>query len=116
MGRGVRRLDHAFPADPLAGTRSSRASCSAKSFSWIEKLCLYLFVWASHLGVAIAVKHKEQLRILTLMDLLEKRFPKVVKVCYIVSAFVRGLLHPRVLRQHRDARKHNPLQAGFRLA
>ena len=48
-------------------------------------LCRYLFVWASYLGVAIAVKHKEQLRILMLMDLLEKRFPRLVKACYIVS-------------------------------
>ena len=35
--------------------------------------------------MCIRDRHKEQLRILMLMDLLEKRFPKVVKVCYIVS-------------------------------
>ena len=56
-----------------------------KSFSWMEELCRYLFVWSSYIGVAIAVKHKEQLRILMLMDLLEKRFPRLVKACYIVS-------------------------------
>ena len=33
-----------------------------KSFSWMEELCRYLFVWSSYIGVAIAVKHKEQLR------------------------------------------------------
>ena len=37
-----------------------------KSFSWMEELCRYLFVWSSYIGVAIAVKHKEQLRILML--------------------------------------------------
>ena len=36
-----------------------------KSFSWMEELCRYLFVWSSYIGVAIAVKHKEQLRELT---------------------------------------------------
>ena len=30
-----------------------------KSFSWMEELCRYLFVWSSYIGVAIAVKHKE---------------------------------------------------------
>ena len=35
--------------------------------------------------VAIAVKRKEQLRILMLMDTLEKHFPRLVKVCYVVS-------------------------------
>ena len=28
-----------------------------KSFSWMEELCRYLFVWSSYIGVAIAVKH-----------------------------------------------------------
>ena len=46
-----------------------------KSFSWMEELCRYLFVWSSYIGVAIAVKHKEQLRILMFMDVLKKRFP-----------------------------------------
>ena len=36
-------------------------------------------------GVAIAVKRKEQLRVLMLMDTLEKHFPRLVKVCYVVS-------------------------------
>ena len=58
------------------------------SFSWVEELCRYLFVWASYLGVAIAVKHKEQLRILMLMDLLKIRFPKLVRVLYVISELV----------------------------
>ena len=69
----------------LLGTEVFSRFLLGKSFSWIEELCRYLFVWASYLGVAIAVKHKEQLRILMLMDLLEKRFPRMVKACYIVS-------------------------------
>ena len=44
-----------------------------KSFSWMEELCRYLFVWSSYIGVAIAVKHKEQLRIL--MFMAEEAFP-----------------------------------------
>ena len=69
----------------LLGTEVFSRFLLGKSFSSIEELCRYLFVWASYLGVAIAVKHKEQLRILMLMDLLEKRFPRLVKACYIVS-------------------------------
>ncbi len=56
-----------------------------KSFSWMEELCRYLFVWSSYIGVAIAVKHKEQLRILMFMDVLKKRFPQLVRVLYVVS-------------------------------
>ncbi|MFR9040521.1 MAG: TRAP transporter small permease, partial [Bilophila wadsworthia] len=56
-----------------------------KSFSWMEELCRYLFVWSSYIGVAIAVKHKEQLRILMFMDVLQKRFPQLVRVLYVVS-------------------------------
>ena len=56
-----------------------------KSFPWVEELCRYLFVWASYLGVAIAVKHKEQLRVLMLMDTLAKYFPRAIKVCYVIS-------------------------------
>ena len=59
-----------------------------KSFSWMEELCRYLFVWSSYIGVAIAVKHKEQLRILMLMDLLKIRFPKLVRVLYVISELV----------------------------
>lgn len=55
-----------------------------KSFSWMEELCRYLFVWSS-IGVAIAVKHKEQLRILMFMDVLKKRFPQLVRILYVVS-------------------------------
>ena len=35
--------------------------------------------------VAIAVKHKEQLRILMFMDVLKKRFPQLVRILYVVS-------------------------------
>ena len=49
-----------------------------KSFSWMEELCRYI-------GVAIAVKHKEQLRILMFMDVLKKRFPQLVRILYVVS-------------------------------
>ena len=55
-----------------------------KSFS-MEELCRYLFVWSSYIGVAIAVKHKEQLRILMFMDVLKKRFPQLVRILYVVS-------------------------------
>ena len=56
-----------------------------KSFTWIEEMTRYLFVWSSYLGIAVAVKRKEQLRILTLMELLGKRYPGVVKVCYVIA-------------------------------
>ena len=69
----------------LLGTEVFSRFLLSKSFSWIEELCRYLFVWASYLGVAIAVKRKEQLRVLMLMDTLEKHFPRLVKVCYVVS-------------------------------
>ena len=45
-------------------------------------------MWSSYIGVAIAVKHKEQLRILMLMDLLKIRFPKLVRVLYVISELV----------------------------
>ena len=45
----------------LLGTEVFSRFLLSKSFSWIEELCRYLFVWASYLGVAIAVKRKEQL-------------------------------------------------------
>ncbi len=67
----------------LLGTEVFSRFLLSKSFSWIEELCRYLFVWASYLGVAIAVKRKEQLRVLMLMDTLEKHFPRLVKVCYV---------------------------------
>ena len=51
----------------------------------MEELCRYLFVWSSYLGVAIAVKRKEQLRILILMNLFGARFPGLVRVCYVLS-------------------------------
>ena len=69
----------------LLGTEVFSRFLLGKSFSWIEERCRYLFVWASYLGVAIAVKRKEQLRVLMLMDTLEKHFPRLVKVCYVVS-------------------------------
>ena len=57
----------------------------SRSFTWIEELCRYLFVWSSYIGVAVAVKRKEQLRILMLMNALEKRFPRFVQACYVIS-------------------------------
>lgn len=60
----------------------------SKSYTWIEEMCRYLFVWSSYLGVAIAVKRKEQLRILMLMNLLEKYFPKLVRVCFVISELI----------------------------
>ena len=69
----------------LLGTEVFSRFLLGRSFSWIEELCRYLFVWSSYLGVAIAVKHKEQLRVLMLMDTLEKHFPRLVKVCYVLS-------------------------------
>lgn len=56
-----------------------------RSFTWIEELCRYLFVWSSYIGVAVAIKRKDQLRVLILMDFLEKRAPGLFKVCYILS-------------------------------
>ena len=69
----------------LLGTEVFSRFLFGKSFSWIEELTRYLFVWASYLGVAIAVKRKEQLRVLMLMDTLERHFPRLIKVCYVVS-------------------------------
>lgn len=60
----------------------------SKSFPWSEEFCRYLFVWSSYLGVAIAVKRKEQLRILMLMDLLAVRYPGLVRVLYIISELI----------------------------
>lgn len=59
-----------------------------KSYTWIEEMCRYLFVWSSYLGIAIAVKRKEQLRILMLMNLLEKFYPKLVRVCFVLSELI----------------------------
>ena len=59
-----------------------------KSFPWVEEVCSYLFIWSSYIGIAIAVKHKEQLRVLILMDLIAKKYPAVVRACYIVSEII----------------------------
>ncbi|NLW80918.1 MAG: TRAP transporter small permease [Desulfovibrionales bacterium] len=58
------------------------------SFPWVEEVCRYLFIWSSYLGVAIAVKHKEQIRVLMMMDLIDRRFPKIVKVLFVISELV----------------------------
>ena len=93
----------------LLGTEVFSRFLLSKSFSWIEELCRYLFVWASYLGVAIAVKRKEQLRVLMLMDTLEKHFPRLVKVCLRgFRALVRGVLCACFLLQHQYAREHDP--------
>jgi TRAP-type C4-dicarboxylate transport system permease small subunit len=72
----------------LLGTEVFSRFLLGKSFPWIEELCRYLFVWSSYLGVAVAIKRKEQLRVLMLMNLLEKRFPRLVRVCFILSELI----------------------------
>lgn len=69
----------------LLGSEVFSRFALGKSFSWMEELCRYLFVWSSYLGVAIAVKRKEQLRILILMNLFGARFPALVRICYVLS-------------------------------
>jgi TRAP-type C4-dicarboxylate transport system permease small subunit len=59
-----------------------------KSYTWIEEMCRYLFVWSSYLGIAIAVKRKEQLRVLMFMNLLDKYAPKLVRVCFVISELI----------------------------
>jgi len=72
----------------LLGTEVFCRFLLGKSFTWIEELGRYLFVWSSYLGVAVAVKRKEQLRILMLMNLLEKRYPRLVRVCFVLSELI----------------------------
>ena len=55
------------------------------SFTWIEELSRYLFIWSCYLGVAIAVKRNEQIRILIFVNLLEKYFPRLARICYVIS-------------------------------
>lgn len=69
----------------LLGTEVFSRFLLDKTFTWIEELCRYLFVWSSYMGVAIAIKHKEQLRVLILIDLLKKLSPRLVKITYIIS-------------------------------
>lgn len=59
-----------------------------KSFTWIEELSRYLFVWSSYLGISVAIKHKEQLRILMFMNLIEKYSPKLMRICYVISELI----------------------------
>jgi TRAP-type C4-dicarboxylate transport system permease small subunit len=72
----------------LLGTEVFSRFILGKSFTWIEELCRYLFVWSSYLGISIAVKRKEQLRVLMLMNLLEKFSPKLVKICFVISELI----------------------------
>jgi TRAP-type C4-dicarboxylate transport system permease small subunit len=72
----------------LLGTEVFSRFVLGKSFTWIEELCRYLFVWSSYLGMSIAVKRKEQLRILMLINMLEKFSPKLVKICFVVSELI----------------------------
>lgn len=93
----------------LLGTEVFSRFLLSKSFSWIEELCRYLFVWASYLGVAIAVKRKEQLRVLMLMDTLEKAFPASGEsLLRGFRALVRCVLRACFLLQHQYAREHDP--------
>ena len=84
MGRRILRFDYAVLAHPAFGNRSF-FPVPAQQVVFVDRGTLPVFVWASYLGVAIAVKRKEQLRVLMLMDTLEKHFPRLVKVCYVVS-------------------------------
>ena len=59
-----------------------------KSFTWIEEVCRYLFVWGTYIGVAVAVKRKEQLRILMFMDILKKYSPKAASICFVISELI----------------------------
>ncbi|MDL2266472.1 TRAP transporter small permease [Desulfovibrio sp. OttesenSCG-928-G15] len=72
----------------LLGTEVFSRFLLGRSFTWIEEMCRYLFVWSSYLGIAIAIKHKEQLRVLMLMNLLEKRFPQLVRACFVLSELI----------------------------
>ena len=57
----------------------------SKSFTWMEELCRYLFIWGSYIGIACAIKRKEQIRILCLAEIVKKHYPNVAKGIYIVS-------------------------------
>ncbi len=72
----------------LLGSEVCSRFIFGRSFTWIEETCRYLFIWSSYLGIAIAVKHKEQLRILMLMGIIAKRWPTLLKICYISSELV----------------------------
>ncbi len=69
----------------LLGTEVFSRFLLGKSFPWIEEMCRYLFVWSSYMGISIAIKHKEQLRVLIIIDILKKFSPKLVKILYIIS-------------------------------
>ena len=56
-----------------------------RSFTAIEEVSRYLFIWSTYLGLVIAIKRKEQIRILMFVDLLEKYFPRLFRICYVVS-------------------------------
>lgn len=56
-----------------------------KSFTWMEELCRYMFIWGSYLGIAIAIKRKEQIRILCFASVLKKYYPRAAKVMYVLS-------------------------------
>lgn len=55
------------------------------SFTWMEELCRYLFIWGSYIGIAVAIKRKEQVRILCFAEVLRKYCPKAAKGMYILS-------------------------------
>ncbi|MBQ8664246.1 MAG: TRAP transporter small permease [Mailhella sp.] len=56
-----------------------------RSFPWMEELCHYLFIWGSYVGIAVAIKRKEQIRILCLAEVVKKYWPNAAKGMYVVS-------------------------------
>lgn len=54
------------------------------SFSWSQELLMISFVWFVLFGSALAVKHREHLKI----DLIEKLPPGIRLVCKIIEIFV----------------------------
>lgn len=54
------------------------------SFSWSQELLMISFVWFVLFGSALAVKHREHLKI----DLIEKLPPGIRLICKIIELFV----------------------------
>ena len=108
MGRRILRFDYAvlahpafwepkfFPVPAQQVVRGLRNSAG---------ICLY----GHPILVAIAVKRKEQLRVLMLMDTLEKAFPASGEsLLRGFRALVRCVLCACFLLQHQYAREHDP--------
>ena len=69
----------------MLGTEVFSRFVIGKSITWIEELCHYLFIWSSYIGIAVAIKRKEQIRILCLVDFMRKVCPAAVKWMYLAS-------------------------------